>query len=383
MKLAIHEAVCILCVITSIIGAIMNMAYFADTAHVSPTVHIFGILFHVVPLAIILLLSSYLGRYLSGYQNNRATERYGKRFNSIIAYILAPIYWFFAMIYLTIIADSHNNNVNLSKIDPCSLGFIIYFSSSVILWFWLVVSKPLIPNIFYALGITSHSCYLPPDEKRNLNRAKHGRFANVFTHELFYEHPDDANSSTIWSSISLLLMFCVSVAFMNSSFAIYFNNRLYHDIMVGLTTGSTMLAMLLQSLIFVGYYKGWSTFEQPMKDNFAEVMKVWIGIVVCWVISSLVTACIYLPLDGKWTVDTNFVETSMQRNVFYMVQASPIVPMVIVGLIAGVYYFGKCLRWCFCSQLAGEIDEAKNKVAGYTIKLTDETIPFTNEITDV
>jgi hypothetical protein len=223
---------------------------------------------------------------------------------------------------------------------------------------------------------------LPPDEKRGLSRNKHGKFVSIFTHELFYEHPDDINSSIVWSSTSLLLMFCVSVAFMNSSFAIYFNNRLYHDIMIGLTTGSTMLVILLQSIIFVGYYKGWSTFELPMKDNFTELMKIWIAVGIIWMVSSMVTACIYLPHDGKWSVDTNFVETSMQRNIFYMVQAFPIVPLVIIGLIAGFYYSGKCLRWCFCSQLVGEIDEAKNRVAGYTIKLTDETIPIT-EATEV
>lgn len=353
----------------------MNMAYFADTARVSTTVHTVGILFHVVSLSIILLLTSYLGRYLSGYQNNRETEWCGKRFNSIIAYILVPVYWFFSMVYLTIIADSHNNNVNLSKIDPCSLGFIIYFASSVIMWLWLVVYKPLIPNLFYALGITSVNCYLPPDEKRELNRTKHGKFTAAVLYDMFYEHPDEVANSAIWSSISLLLIFCMSAIYMNTSFAIYFNNRMYHDIMIGLTTGSTMLALLLQSLIFIAYYKGRSTIDSSMVENFSYVAISWVTVGIIWLVSSMITAFVYVPYDGKWSVDSNFIETSMQRNIFYMVQAFPIVPLVIISLIAAFYYFGKCLRWCFCSQLAGEIDEAKNKVAGYTIRL-DETSPI-------
>jgi len=155
--------------------------------------------------------------------------------------------------------------------------------------------------------------------------------------------------------------------------------------MIGLTTASTALTILLQALIFIAYYKGYKSktdFDLQRTENFTNIVIAWVFVGSIWLVSSTITAFVYVPYDGKWSVDSNFVETSMQRNIFYMVQGFPIVPMVIGGLILVIYFFGKCLRWCFCSQLSGEIKDAQNKVAGYTIRL-DETTPITQTSTSV
>ena len=375
MKLGLHHFISGLSAIMAIAGAILNIAYFSDTTFFSITVYHIGITFHLVSLGITLLMNSYIGRYLSGLQHNRSKSCW-KSYHSTVVYVMASFYWFFCMVYLALIADSHNRGKDLGRIDSCSLGFIIYFASSLVLWYWTVVFKPAIPNLFYVLGLGSHNCYLPPSEKRENNRNKHGWFVNLVLYDLFYEDSSDVKESNVSSSATLLTIFCISVAYMNSSFAIFFNNRFYHDVMVGLTTGSTILAMLLQSLIFLAHYKGTNTLDGSMySSDMPGLFGIWILFASIWLVVSVIVAFVRLPYDGIWKIDNNFVETSMQCNIFYMVQASPIIPLTLVGLVFGIYYLIKGVRWCCCTQLSDEIRNAKNTVSGYTIKF-DDTQPI-------
>lgn len=372
IKLSLQHFISATSCIIAIIAAILNISYFSNTKNVPIGIHTAGMVLHFISLGSCLLMNSYIGRYISGYQNNRDTGPCIPRiYYPVTTYIVSITYWFFSMIYLAIIANSHNNNVDLQKIDPCSQGFIIYFLSSIILSYSTIVLKPIIPNLFYSLGIVSPKLYLNHDEKREENRKKYGCFSNMFISEMVYEQSSDIEENYIWSSASLAIIFSISMAFMNSSFAIYFNNRLYHDIMVGLTTFSTALSLILQTSIFISYYKSRNVLDKSTSTNIYPLLWLWIPIIIIWIIASTVVGFVYFPYDGNWTIDSNFVETSMQRNIFYLVQAFPIVPIMLSLIIAGIYYTGVGLRWCFCSQIASEIRSAQNRISGFTV--IDET----------
>jgi len=93
----------------------------------------------------------------------------------------------------------------------------------------------------------------------------------------------------------------------------------------------------------------------------------WIGFLITWQVVSIVLFFVYLPYNG-WDVNANHNETSMMRNIFFIVQAVPGLLAIAFGFFVLLFLFGKCLRWscgCLTEQFHDEITNAKAKVDGF------------------
>ena len=239
-------------------------------------------------------------------------------------------------------------------------------ASSIILWNWTVVFKPIIPNWCYACKVDSHKYFIPYDEDRRNQWTSHSGFVKIFTDYCFYEQKDVCYERWTWSTVSLLVQFSVSVIVMNCSFAVYYNNETYHNTMIGLGIGSALLASLLQTLIFISYWKGRNTLDKPLIKDAKVMFKWWIGIIITWQVVSIGLLFVHLPYGGVWKIDPAFQETSMARNIFFIVQGIPGLIGALIGAIYLLFLLGKGLRiccGCCCNRMTQQIGETKENIS--------------------
>ena len=235
----------------------------------------------------------------------------------------------------------------------------------MLLWYYVVVFKPIIPNLCYATNVEAPSCYIGIDDERRTEREKHGTFVSVIVNNCFYEKWDDMDDE-INSSISLLITFCFSLVVMNSSFALYYNDRLYHDTMIALGIVGTAIPMILQSLIFAAKYKGRATLDQKTIGVGVMTFWSWMTCIGIWLLVSIILSFTYMPYYG-WKVDSSYPETSMMRDVFFVVQGVPGMIALIGGIIIGLFYLFRLLRDIRCCQWwRDEITNAENQVKGFS-----------------
>lgn len=366
MKLELYHMMLVIIVTMGFVGCVVNITYYNNPEKISQEVHTVGLWLHFVSLGLMLLMTSYLGRYLSGTQHNRYDGNFRYNYHNLIAYIMVPVYWFFIMVYLSCIADNYAKGRPIETINGCSEGVIIYFASSIVLWYWVVVFKPIIPNWLYAFNIDAPKHFIPFDEDRDDVWRSHGFFVNFFTKYVFYEQDEDVERYAIWSSVSLLVMFGISVAVMNCSFAIYYNDRTYHDVMIALSTASTFIALFLQGMILLAIYKGRSTLNADyIEERKKFIYNSWLYVIGGWSLASVFVFFIYVPYEGNWDIADGFEETCMMRNIFYMVQGGIFLLAIVIAAIYGSYV---CVGCCFCS-VADEIYSAQSKVDGFAIVL--------------
>lgn len=375
-----------ICILMSLVGCIMNISYYNNPSRVDPNINKVGLILHFVSLGLSLLLTSYIGRYFSGLQHdeNNNTNDIDYNYHYLLGYILGSMYMFFTLlVYLPCIASNWSTNKpNMTIINGLSEGILIYTVSSLLLWYTILVFKPIIPNLCYATNVKLTNCYLPYDDERERKWQKHSCFVNFFTEYGFYEplrqKQNDSvylKSSIVWSTISLLFVFVFSIIIMNCSFGIYFNDNMYYHALATISTCSTLFSLSIQGLIFLAHYKRRkydNTLQNVSNEERDELFKIWLIIIGIWITVGVVLFFVYFPYDG-WAINQNFTDRSMARNIFFLVQGIPGLFAASVGIIYLVYLFGKCLRWCFCSQLVEEINNAKHKVNGFTVVMDENT----------
>lgn len=200
------------------------------------------------------------------------------------------------------------------------------------------------------------------EEKVIEENNKYSFFVRFFTNYGFYEKKDDTNNYGIWSSFSLLVCFVIHIFVMNCSFAVYYNDRIYHDIMTGTSTIVLILTCFLQICIFVASYKRYDEMNCSTKN----IGWIWITVIGLWITFTFGIAHFFIPYNG-WPIDEKFKETSMIRNIFFIVQGSILCVLLVALLCIGIYYLQflpSCCKFC-CEPLRNEIVEAKNKVQEY------------------
>lgn len=356
----------------SFVGCVLNSVYYCDPSRT--TIYSIGLGFHITSVILTWLLTSYLGRYLSKMQHS---DNQGGCFayHSLLGYIVPSINWFFIFVnFIGIGWTWSSRKSSLLVINALSNGIVMYFISSMILWYSIVVFKPLIPNFCYSLGITSDRCYLPMDEVRDQKVAKHGRFVYTVLKYCFYEIPEDCNKIGIWSSISLLVSFCISVIVMNVGFAVYYNDVSLHNWIIALGIIFTFVPMILQGFIFIASYKDSGNFDRDMIDSTWCMIFCWIGFVAAWFLAGIIVMFLYMPYNG-WSIDASYPTTSQARNVFFIVQGVPGLLVIAGSIVVGLCFLIKCISPQSCVQwFKNELDDAKNQVNGFT--QIDESTPL-------
>jgi hypothetical protein len=284
------------------------------------------------------------------------------------------IHWFFIFVNFIGIAMAAYKKPQIQVIDALSNGIVMYFISSMILWYSIVVFKPLIPNFCYSLGIRSDGCYLPNEEARDQAITKHGRFVYTILKYCFYELSEDCNKVGIVSSISLLICFCMSVVVMNVGFAVYYNDVNLHNWIVALGIIFTFVPMLLQGLIFIASHRGKATLDNDTTDGAFCMAMWWLGTVAVWFLVGIILLFVYMPYNG-WSVDSSYPTTSQARNIFFIVQGVPGLLCIAGVAVFGLYLLIKCVSPTSCIQwFKNELDDAKNQVNGFT--QLDENTPL-------
>jgi hypothetical protein len=115
-----------------------------------------------------------------------------------------------------------------------------------------------------------------------------------------------------------------------------------------------MIPLILGTAIMIcGSYRG---------DDVSCTFWSWITIILIWLGASFVTVWFYLPYGGNWPTDAAFVETTMARNIVFIVQAAPAFIALLIGVGFLLYLFGRCLGWLCCFRIADEVDEAQRKI---------------------
>ncbi|AYV77143.1 MAG: hypothetical protein Barrevirus14_12 [Barrevirus sp.] len=368
-KIGMSQILTTLTILTALVGCICNITVYSTPTLLSTQVETAGLLCHIISFGTSLFLTSYFGRYLSKLQHAQKADfkTYdcccNYYYHSCICYILVGLYWFFTLVMYIVIAAQHDNGNNMVIINQLSKGIIMYFSSSLILFSWVVIFRPFIPNLCYAFKVDRPSCYLPLTIERTNEYNRYSWFINFFTNYGFYENKETEQYG-IWSSVSLTFQLSMSIIVMNLSFSVYYNDRLYHDITIILSTGSVLFCLVIQSLIsYASYLKNNS---DGVKDTvWFSMFTYFLCCVGCWLGVSLIPFFLYMPYQGIWKIDKAYPETSMIRNIFYLVQGVPTLIIILVLLLVLIYQIGKCIKWCFCEQVANEISEAQNKVQGF------------------
>jgi hypothetical protein len=381
-KFGIHHWLAGITVLLSIPGAILNCIYYATPTDIfnwsiAEYQHYnnIGLWLHFVSLGLTMLFTSYPFRYWSGFHD---TDKWtnDSTYNSTMAYIMVPVYWFcILLVYFPVIADHGKSDISL--INRCSEGIILYSISSIILWYWVVIFKPVIPNLCYATKVDLPSVYLPYDGTRQTNYEKYGCFVNFFANVGFYEQETDLIKYSIWSSFNLLIIFCFSVILMNCSFAVYYNDLTLHKWMLAISITTMVFSMIIQALIFIAFYKGRNELNQTDDRKF---MSFWrIVFIIAWQVVSIILFFVYLPYGG-WKIDDSFKDTSMMRNIFFIIQAVPGFVALGVGIIIGIYKGLKSLGSCSYKEgydIKKLYNEAQSTVKGY--QQVDESSEITLE----
>lgn len=381
-----------LLILSACIGCIINTSVYSNPSLIGSQTETVGFYLHITSFVLALILSSYLGRYISGLQN-ASDKDFEKRFGPdtcgphyyycVLGYFLGALYAFFTLVHFAAIAGQNDHGFNVTIINQYSKGIVMYYISFVIIWFHITVFKSFIPNFCNSLNIDSYKCYLELDDKMILENEKYSWFVRYFTNYGFYERNKDKYNYGIWTSFSLLIFFCISVSIMNFSYAVYYNDIFYHNFMIIFSTIMTSLAIIIQCLIFMASYKRYGL---PDNSNalWSNAAWPWIICISIWILCGFIVAHFYIPYDNSWKIDDKYKETSMIRNIFFIVQGVPVILFLVVLLGIGIYflrYLPVCCYEC-CKPLKDEINEAKNKVQGYQsqdydIVITDSDIPLT------
>ena len=381
MKAYLQYWITAVIIIFEIIGGVCFLSYYNNIG-LTTTLRTIGYIFHFLSLGLAFLMASYLGRYLSGMQHDRYNQFKNRHKNNsyydddygdecceclaydhqyLIPYFLGVIYTVFIFTAFCIIAEkSKNITINTFIIDGMSEIIIIYFASFIGIWYYAVVFKPLIPNFCFAFGIDSEKTYLEMTEERRNEWANNSCFMNFFTKYGFYQQYNDVTRYYIWSSISLVCAFIVSVFVMNCGFAVYYNNRTYHYVIISLSIIFTVISLVLGIIILICEYKDNNKYEGSHIT--------WIIIIVLWLLSSFGAVWAYFPYGGVWSIDSAFVQTSMMRNIFFIVQAVPSFLAILFGVGYLLYLFGKFIGWLFGSCLKNEIEQAQQRIGNSEIK---------------
>jgi hypothetical protein len=258
-----------------------------------------GLVLHIVSISTAFLLSSFFGRYLSGPVDS--IHHHG-----IFGYFLVPMYWFFTILFM---------------IKPVEHSYLIllYFLSSTLLWYNILVFKPII-------GIQTD---------------KPGTFVNFIIYRLFYEDMIDTNKYHILSSISLIVTFCVSTLIMNMSYVMYHQDY----VLVVSATIFTIVPVLLQCLIFLAAYVGRNTLGHDLMGEFECIAFWWTGVLILWQIIIFINVLIFWP-----------------QYLFVQLQLIPSAVALLFGICISLYklYQCSCFHWC-----QRELDAARNQVVGF------------------
>jgi len=385
MKMRLADWITALIVIMAVAGGSCLLSFY-NKPGTANSVKIAGYCLHFISLGLAFLMTTYLGRYYSGLQNDRNGEfvddkhlrsdyYYGDSgngccgkyaYNFMILYCLVFIYGVFLIALFGCIASSvswPNSMANLNPVlvNGLSEGIIIYFVSLMALWYSIVVFKPLIPNLCYIVRTDSANLMLPMDEKRTNEKNSSNCCISLFTRYGFYEDNADSQKYGIWSSVSLMIAFCISVPVMNCGFAVYYNSKVYHDVIISLGVAFTIIPLVLGGIIMI--------YANQRGDDVSCQFWSWTTIVLIWLVASFVTVWFYLPYGGNWPTDSAFVATTMTRNIFFIVQAVPACIGIIIGVVYLLFLFGQFLGWLCCKRVADEVIDAQRKID--STKITD------------
>ncbi len=371
-KLGLSQFLTTILIMAAFAGFFCNVAVYSTPSYIGTGVETAGLWLHLSSLLLTIIFTSYLGRYVSGLQHAKDNEFRtfnccdGYYFYASLGYIMTGLYWLATFVFYACIAGNYDHGRNMTVINQYSKGIMMYYISSVILWYWVVIFKPFIPNICNSTNVNSLDCYLPMTSERKSENTSYSWFVRFFTYYGFFEHERDVKNYNIWSSLSLLLQFCASVIVMNCSFAVYYNDRLYHDVTTAVSTSSVIISIFLQGCIVYASYKRYGTLDDLCNSSWQSIAAWWISLSGLWLIVGFLIAGIYMPYKS-WAIDTNYPETSMMRNIFFIVQGVPFACGIVIGFIYVLYlfrYIPSCCQAC-CQPLKDEITDAQNKVKGY------------------
>ncbi|MCJ7638241.1 MAG: hypothetical protein MUO21_12190, partial [Nitrososphaeraceae archaeon] len=226
-KLAFSQILTTLLIMSALTGCLCNVAVYCTPSLIGSSTETAGLCLHFVSFIGTLIFTSYFGRYISGLQHARNDDfdtRYccdGYYYYCCLGYILCGLYALFTLVFYACIAGEYDNGRNIVIINQYSKGITMYYSSAIIMWYWIVVFKPFIPNICNSLNMNSNQHYLFLTKETREENEKNTLFVRIFTNYLFFENEQDIENYGIWSTVSLLLQFCFSVLVMNFSFAVY------------------------------------------------------------------------------------------------------------------------------------------------------------------
>lgn len=346
-----------------------------------------GVGLHLLSLFLCLCMTTYTARYLS---INPLRSNDGDNNFVILSYTMCASYLFVILILMFFAIDDYSTNYGNIIVDAYSRGLIMYSLSFIIIWYRTVIFKPLLPNICYTFNCCNrrpningyqnlntakkqkcHKCCgnccnifcaqccnqslfysIEPDVDRIGRLERYGVIINFFTKYGFYEDLEDIRKHKIWTSISLLIMFIFSTMLMNFSFAMYYNDKIYHDILVTMSVSSFTFCSILQLIIFVCNNKILNLlddFDTTASSNVSRksVFYLWTFSIVVWFIGSFILFMVYFPYQ-TWQIDPKYPTTTYMRNIFYLVQGG-IAIIGLSGILVYVVIFllkWCCIRWC-------------------------------------
>jgi len=337
-----------------------------------------GLYMHFIALFLSLVMTSYLGRYLSGSQHKKAvySSYHGYAICCVYAFAILFMWMLFGLGLAIGFKDTDPTYVKMT--NNASKVLLLNFGSFVLIWLWSSVFKPLIPNLCYVFKVDSPTLYLPMDNDRADLANQNSHFVNVFTRFGFYESNDDTiNRSS--SSLSLMILFTFSIITANVAVRFYKVDAIYYYVLVGLSAGSAVLSVLLQLLIILAYSKD----TGGLNREFFEISKIcWLAITGCLTVLGLILFFVFFPYNG-WSsvIDKSYELPSTISNIFFMVQGSISLLIAAGVLIWGCTYLPRYMSACsnFCAKRR---NDAADNVYGSSVNPCPTMMTETDQLLD-
>lgn len=277
-----------------------------------------GIYIHISLLISSLLMTSYLGRYLSDSKTTKLNHYLG--YCMCVMYSIAILFMWCAMGFGLLGADDIPNNIQYQT-NMFKMLFLNY-GSFVIISLWICIIKPFIPNLYYVF--------------------KNFTINGIVRHG-FYETKDDIQN-ILSSTMCLSILFGVSTLTANVGVRFYKIDTSYYYGLLGLSVVTILLTLLLQIPIIIAYRRNEKFFNKYL---FEQSLFGWLFNIISMTILAISVFFVFLPYNG-WSklIDNSYVTTSMVLVVFLMVQGSIYLLFLMAIIIWLLTFIPKCMSFC-------------------------------------
>lgn len=277
-----------------------------------------GIYMHVGLFVSSLLMTSYLGRYLSNSKTTKLGHYLG--YSMCIMYSIAILFMWCAMGLGLLGADDIPNNVQYQT-NMFKMLFLNY-GSFVIISLWTCIIKPFIPNLYYVF--------------KNFS-------INGIVRYGFYETKYDIQN-ILSSTMCLSILFGVSTLTANVGVRFYKIDTSYYYGLLGLSVVTILLTLLLQIPIIIAYRRNEKLLN---KHLFEKSLFGWVFNIVLMTILAISAFFVFLPYDGlSKLIDNSYATTSSVLVAFLMIQGSVYLLFLLAVIIWLLTFIPKCLSIC-------------------------------------